>query len=109
MSISLSFSYLIILLFHSLTPLFIERKSHRRPSGSGENDYVVKGETELEALNNFLMKKVTDMNKPEPDRKSDSDVDVVFKHALHKYHGTLLMTCAKSDSVSDVACSIFLC
>ena len=58
--------------------------------------------TELEALNNFLMRKVADMNKPDPDKKHDSEVDVVFKHSLHKYHGQLLFTCADASvSVSD--------
>jgi hypothetical protein len=43
------------------------------------------------------------MNKPDPDKKNDSGADVTFKHALHKYHGTLLFTCANASvNVSHV-------
>ena len=77
--------------------IFVDKRSHRRSSTAAENDYIVKGEIELETLNGFLMKKVADMNKPDPDKKNDSGADVTFKHALHKYHGTLLMSCANAS------------
>lgn len=39
---------------------------------------------------------VADMNKLEKG-KQDTEVDVVFKNALHKYHGNLLFTCADAS------------
>ncbi|XP_066934985.1 unconventional myosin-IXb-like isoform X1 [Clytia hemisphaerica] len=74
-----------------------DKRSHRRSLTTAENDYVANGEVELEALNGFLMKKVADMNKPDPEKKNDSGADVTFKHALHKYHGNLLFTCANAS------------
>lgn len=73
-----------------------EKKVPRRLSATGDNAYIVNGEIELEVFNSFLIKKVADMNKLEKG-KQDTEVDVVFKNALHKYHGNLLFTCADAS------------
>jgi len=39
--------------------LFLDKRGNRRSSTASENEYVVKGEVELETLNGFLMKKVS--------------------------------------------------
>jgi len=70
-----------------------------------ENEYLINGENELQVFNSFLMQKVSNMNKGYPDCKADSyvnakgiaEVDLVFKNALHKYHGALLFTCANTQ------------
>lgn len=71
-----------------------DKKNPRRTSTAAENDYVIKGQIELEAFNAFLVKKIADINKPEPDKKMDSEVDVTFKNSLIKYQCNLLVTCA---------------
>lgn len=93
-----------------------DRKSQRRLSGAGENDYLVKGEIELEVLINFMMNKFADVNKDvtktatdndkKPITDSLSDVDAVFKAALEKYHRNLMVTC--SETVLNVSSTLFL-
>ncbi|XP_047124730.1 unconventional myosin-IXa isoform X1 [Hydra vulgaris] len=80
----------------------LQRRGSKRDSLAKEKnrrsvhlENVINGQLELEAFNEFLMSKVTAMNRAD-NTKSNSEADTLFKNGLHIYHGKLLLTYANA-------------